>query len=348
MVTSKFAKIHHLLASVIALTLWLPASPAHAGTDTDQLKTASHSMLSDFAVPIFRCVDNHYETVDPRSPYFNSCIDWHSSVHAHYALYVINEHTGSVNARDRADLTFNRYPVSSELSYMRARVVHNIYDNPYGFSWLLRLAKQREETTGDTTLRPLADFAFAQIKTQLRNPQVTVHETEYQNLSWAVMNYYEWAKYTKNNAEIAYVQNVVRDRIKPVACDPRWDAGTSNTGYFGKCLMRLAAVATVEGSTSTSWITDQLPSTYSVPPRQNLGSYHLNGLNFTHAFALARIGNVTGRANLVDNAARLVTYQHQQSSVWNGSYLNSHWLPQIGVLAIDEILAGSNDATTTT
>jgi hypothetical protein len=55
--------------------------------------------------------------------------------------------------------------MSAELAYMQTRLVNNSSEILYGNSWFIALAIEREEATGQTDMRPLAEWAANRIRT---------------------------------------------------------------------------------------------------------------------------------------------------------------------------------------
>lgn len=294
-------------------------------------------MAQELAGPIQDCLSRTRAGTDQQSPIFKGCWDWHSSVHAHYALIASHEMSGNRAALNRATQNLTPGNLNAELGYMKRRVTNNRSDNPYGFAWFLRLAIQHERSTGNTSLRPLADYAAAQVAAKLRSNSTTVISTGYNNTGWTALHLAEWAQHTGNGQYKQLTQQVAQ-QLKNQHCDTNRDAGSGIGGFMPACLMRIAAVATIEGKTATPWVNQQLPQGFNVPVRPNTARGHHNALNFSRAFALARIGNVTGNAALKNNAAELVNWQVSNSRVWKTDFQNnSHWLAQFGVLALQEV-----------
>lgn len=329
--------------TAVAATAFTP-SLAHAAENAESVRANKASMASALSKPVFDCVRNTSHSVNRQSPLFNTCVDWHSAVHAYYALYATSKMSGNTTGASLADQHFSS-GIDRELAYMRTKVVRTWSDNPYGFAWLLRTAMAQKNTSGSNTLHPLADYAAAQLRQGLQSNSARVDDSEYSNLSWTVISFADWARHTGNAEDMALAKKVVNERIKPHTCDPMSDSGTNSDGFFPTCLLRIAAVATVEGRASRAWVGQNIPVGFNAKVRPNTATGHSNALNFSRAFALSRIGRITERTDLSNNAAELLSWQVNNSRVWTTDFRNnSHWLAQFGVLALEDLTAGSTPA----
>lgn len=329
--------------TAIAVTALTPTL-AHAAENAESVRSNKASMASALSKPVFDCVRNTSHSVNRQSPLFNTCVDWHSAVHAYYALYATSKISGNTTGASLADQHFSS-GIDRELAYMRTKVVRTWSDNPYGFAWLLRTSMAQKNTSGSDTLRPLADYAAAQIRQGLQSNSARVDDSEYGNLSWTVISFADWARHTGNAQDMALAKKVVNERIKPHTCDPTTDSGTNSGGFFPTCLMRAAAVASVEGRSSRAWVGQNIPVGFTAKVRPNTATGHSNALNFSRAFALSRIGRIAERPDLSNNAAELLSWQVNNSRVWTTDFRNnSHWLAQFGVLALEDLTSGSTPA----
>jgi hypothetical protein len=233
---------------------------------------------------------------------------------------------------------------------MRFAVVHDNSDNPYGFSWLLLVDRERELTTGDTALRPLADFAAQQILVDLHaldkaTAEARIASTEYVNLSWTILTLNAWAKFTNNATYQAAVDQATNDWLMDPAVDAMCpfakDTAPNATGFFAPCLLRLATVVDVKGpEAARSWVTQRLPSTLDIQPITSPNGIHAHSLNFSRAVGLWGIFVTTGDTRYQEAFAQLMNYQMAHPDIWRTNYANyAHWVAQFGVLAIDRTYA---------
>lgn len=281
------------------------------------------------------------------SPMFGNCFDWHSDVHAHWALYAASGHTGDARwaVASENDLRLSR--ISAERSYLSGgAIAGNRYENPYGLGWMLRLARDREAVTGDAALRPLGDAAVGHMKRAMNGWTADAWRrnagtSEYYNPSWALLNMWEWSQFTGDADLAAWVRGKSDAHLKDPALDQTLPASVDAVserrgGFFPPALLRLAAVGAIDGAASREWVASRVPADFHVPAYPNIGAAHSNALTFSRAMALNLIGAHLGRADLRANASELIDWQMARPQVWQwgNDYLNTHWIAQFGILAI--------------
>lgn len=327
-----------------------PASQPQPGSaQWNQFLSQRTDDLYQLSVPVLACIQTQ-GVVNLPSPLFHGCYDWHSGVHAFYALYDIARHTGNDIFSLAANNDLKPELVPAELQYMRFAVVHNTSDNPYGFAWLLRVERELEITTGNTTLRPLADYAAQQIANGIQaldtaTAQKDILSSEYANLSWAVLNLNLWSQFTHNATLQAVVDTATSNRLMDSTIDTQCpvtaDAAPDATGFMPPCLLRLAAVIEVQGAKAAhDWVLARLPHNFTIDPIANPNGIHAHALNFSRAFALWDIFQSTQDPRYQQTYANLLNYQIAHPDLWRVDYPDySHWVAQFGVLAIDSSFA---------
>jgi hypothetical protein len=347
-----------MLCAVVAQSLLHPAAAKESASTNAVWKSflSDRTELYETLAPAFvSCFKRRDSLIDPLSPIFHGCIDWHSAVHAAYSHHVLYRRTGDEEYLDLVDAQFAPQGVSlipAEQAYERAKAPnYALSENPYGFGWFLVLAREREESTEKKDLREMADFAAEQMMTwfdtRLENGDTTTYilNTAHPNYSWSLINLDVWAKYTKDKT----IQDAVRAAGKPLldagldgACPADKDLAPDASGFQPACLMRLAAIAHIWGDAKRAWIEKRLPKDLYVPPVTDPRGCHSGGLNFTRAFALYQLFSVTGNTDYRDNYVELIRYHVGRPDLYMGEmyfgnpdYLcYSHWVAQVGVRAI--------------
>ena len=115
----------------------------------------------DYVRVLAESVEQSFLRRDTTHPAFGGCIDWHSSVHGAYALLTASRLTGESRWAEIVDTALTLDCLEAELASLRnGELNHEI---PYGFSWFLKLAIEREQGWGNIDLLPLA----AEISTKL-------------------------------------------------------------------------------------------------------------------------------------------------------------------------------------
>ena len=347
-----------LLCAVLGQALLHPAvAKEPPGTKaTWKSFLADRTELYEALAPAFvSCFKRRDSAVDPLSPIFHGCIDWHSAVHAAYSHHVLYRRTGDEEYLDLLEAQIAPQGVSlipAEQVYERAKAPnYPLTENPYGFGWFLVLAREREESTQKKDFREMADFAAEQMMTwfdtRLSRGDATTYilDTAHPNYSWSLINLDVWAKYTNDKAILDAVRAASQPLLDPGLdgpCPADKDTATNARGFQPACLMRLAAVAHIWGDEKRAWIAKRLPKDLYVPPVTDPANCHAGGLNFTRAFALYQLFLVTGNTDYRDNYVQLIRYHVGRPELYMGEmYLGnpdylcySHWVAQVGVRAI--------------
>jgi len=359
----KFTRVRHVLIALLALAVGVAplATPAAAGPpgersgDWTSFLGDREKLMEDLAPAFVSCFKRRDSLIDPASPIFHGCLDWHSAVHAAYSHHVVYRRTGDKTYLELAQDQIAPQGVSlvpAEEVYIRAKAPnYALSENPYGFGWFLVFAKEREESTKRKDFRSMADFAadqmmgwFEQRKAR-GDTQNYILNRAHPNYSWSLINLDVWARYTGDkkilNATKAAAKPLLDpglDDLCPVDRDQEKDAG----GFQPACLMRLAAVAHVYGNTMRDWVSDRLPKSYHIDPIKDPSGCHAGGLNFTRAFALFQMYRITGNTSYRDNYVELIRYHVSRPELYMGEqYLGnpdylcySHWVAQVGIRAI--------------
>jgi hypothetical protein len=349
-----------LLLLALALTAGtVPAGGLEEDPEEDATWTAfvadRDALLEALAPPILECFQRRDSLIDPLSPIFHGCLDWHSAVHAAYSHYAISRRTGISGpagiAEDKiAPLGVSLVPL--EHRYLQAKGLDlPLTENPYGFGWFLVLAAERERAGHGTDLREMADDAAQQMsrwfqeRLDRRDARTYITNPNHANYSWSLLNLDTWARHTGDEA----LGEAVRRFSAPLfaggldsSCPAERDTATDQIGFQPVCLMRLAAAAQIWGPSVADWVDARLPDDLHVPPVTEPANCHAGGQNFTKAFALQRLHQVTGDTGYRDNAIELIRYHVGRPDLYiDPSYVGdpgylcySHWVAQLGVRAI--------------
>ncbi|MBX2796527.1 MAG: DUF2891 domain-containing protein [Myxococcales bacterium] len=276
---------------------------------------------------------------DTAWPAFHGCYDWHSAVHGVYALHAIHRLTGAPLCLEVADSVLTASAIREEQTLLEAGGVPG--ELPYGYAWLLALARERELATGRADLAPLATAAAKRLAAWMRALSSTafstaVHADDYRNLSWALLNLGEWSAHTGHQAHVALAEGLARQLMGLDASLPLGRDLDAPRNFFPPALHRVLAVLTLLPEEETAdWISDLLPERFDLRPVETPQTAHLAGLNFSRAWGLWRLWQVTGEARW-----RTLYVDHLQTHLsrpeyWAVNYdAHSHWVPQFGVYAL--------------
>jgi Protein of unknown function (DUF2891) len=353
-------------ALVFLALLLFPAQPITAQepepeSETDRIfrefREDRTELYNTLAPPFVDCFKRRDSAIDPLSPIFHGCLDWHSAVHAAYSHHALYRHTGAGTYLDLVEQQIAPQGVSliaAEQVYEQAKGADlPLTENPYGFGWFLILARERELSTGKTDFRPMANYAanemvkWFQARATNNDARSFILNTAHANYSWSLMNLDVWARYTNDATLLAAVREASKPLLQNFSCPATRDQNvTTPVGFQPACLMRLAAAAHIWGDHVKDWVAARLPADFHIDPITELTSdeCHQGGLNFTRSFALYQLYQLTGNTDLRDNYVELVRYHVGRPDLYiDPDYLGdpgymcySHWVAQLGVRSISE------------
>lgn len=343
-----------------------PLPPVASTPTWDQFLNLRESYLKQLSPGFVDCFQRHDSLIDPVSPIFHGCEDWHSSVEAAYSLHMEYRQTGDTSFLNTANgqiapAGISLVPleqvyeqtVASPLTLPGLNTDLNVIDEqPYGFSWMLLADRERELSTGKKDLRPLADYAAKEVQAWLQSQldggtaDAKILDPTYQNYSWALLNLATWAHFTQDKTMLDFVQTAGRplfDTALDTTCVANTDLTAPPAGAFiPPCLMRVAAAVRIYGAEATDWAKAEVPAGYPAAPYTQWGDCHSFGVNAYGAFALYEISLGTGESQLRDDAAHLIGYVVGEPSLYDsptratdpGYDCYGHWLGQVTVRAI--------------
>jgi hypothetical protein len=358
--TTVFAGVTAAIATIALVISGAPAAGAKQSSASDKswhdFISDRTGMLNKLAPSFVDCFKRRDSLIDPLSPIFHGCIDWHSAVHAAYSHHVVYHRTGAYAYLDLVEQQIAPQGVSlvpAELAYERAKGEDlPLSENPYGFGWFLLLARERQISTGKKDFRDMADYAAArliewfQTRAARGDAQSFILNAAHPNYSWSLINLDIWGRYTNDDKILDAVHTASKplfDQSLDKNCPAKSDRSEKAQGFQPPCLMRLAAVAHIWGDHAKDWVQARLPAEgLDIPPVTNPSGCHAGGLNFTRAFALYQLFLVTGDTRYRQNYATLIRYHVGRPKLYRDeSYLGdpgylcySHWVAQFGVRAI--------------
>jgi len=310
-----------------------------AGDDDDweDLLDRRDQALIDLGEPVVDCVAR----VDTDHPAFHGCIDWHSSVHGTWALHVLARLLEDDSYLDAADAVLDAASVAGELADLDQNALG--WEIPYGYSWFLDLARERE-AAGRDDLAPLAQTVATDLGIWLFGLEddaliQQVFNDAYGNASWALLGLWRWAEHV---GDVTLAERLV-DRAIDI-----WlplgdvclvaDEADHTVQFFPPCLHRMMALDALlpVGAARDTWL-EQI-DTQGVPDLQVVDdptTDHGAGLNFSRAWGLWSLYDATG-----DTAWRSLYVDHvvthlDRPEYWAEDYrAHSHWIPQFGIRAL--------------
>jgi hypothetical protein len=332
-----------LLAALTILLAGCSPPPSHVATTPtagpvgwDAFAGRRVGALISLAAPVLECIRRH----DTTHPAFHGCIDWHSSVHATYALLAVSRLTGDPQYR-RAALTASGDPgaLAAEREAVRSGALDD--ELPYGFAWLLVLDAEAGRDGLDTFHAlgtVVRDRLVAYLRAESTAPGLVtdVAERAYASPVWADFALARWAGRYQDGATGALTRQVaVRMSGTGVAaslCTP--EAFAADVEFLSPChLLYLLSAETEVPDQVLARRLDVIVATPVTP--EPLPDAHAAGLNFSRAWGLYAAWRTYHRPELRNTWVRLVSAQLDRTDEWRTGYDRyAHWVAQFGIFAI--------------
>ncbi len=298
-------------------------------------------VLDTMAPVIARCLP----AKDTTHPVFHGCVDWHSSVHGHWALFRTDRVTGA-HARE-ADLADRSLEPEGLAKEMRDLARDPSFEMPYGRAWFLLLAEEhagwaaKTEGRDAAKLRPLADAIADSLVAFYSGEAPDVATREYDNASWALLRMHRWFAHTGDEARRKKVEGWIAGLRGLEGADEGFAFDRGHTDFFSRFGNFATAVVktqdrpAIEGFLRRHPIRDE-----DLRPLVEVGraAHHL-GTNWSRAWAFAALADAAPeeadrtrfhaawRAHVEQGLKQHVL---SVGDVW--SY--DHWVPQFAVYAV--------------
>jgi hypothetical protein len=277
---------------------------------------------------------------DTSSPAFHGCYDWHSAVHATWALLAIGRALGDADAEALASSMLGVDALAGELAQLEAGDLEAM-EVPYGYAWLLTLAVERERG-GHDDLVPLAEVAAGVLEehvASLAAEQIdrALGAADYDNLSWELFNLHAWARQRGDGTRAAWVEAFVVDEVLPRedVC-PLSGAPAETANFFSPALQRaMLLIATLPEPELEDWVADHVPAAFEIEPLEAPMGVHPAGLNFSRTWGLHALYGATGDRRFRDLYVGHIEAHMELTGYWAENYdFYSHWVPQFGIYGI--------------
>jgi hypothetical protein len=284
---------------------------------------------------------------DTDAPVFRGSIDWHSSVHAHWALLRIARVTGRhAEAAALADRSLSPKGLAAERIYLAERPA---FEMPYGRAWFLRLAIEHDRWSRASNgkdperLRPLARTMAASLREHLASlPKPTPATPEYANPCWALAQLAAWYAFLGDDAGVAWVRDHVAQRYLRSAAEVSFADDAGRPEFFSRFGNWAYVIARTQDAAALATFLAQRPvADAALAPVVPDGKVaHAFGMNWSRAWdlgTLARCGPERDRPRFrgafeAHVAAGTKDHDRFAGDVW--AY--DHWVPQFAVYALTD------------
>jgi len=292
---------------------------------------------------------------DGQRAIFHGCFDWHSSVHAHWALYRMDlDGTGTKRTlAEQADRSLDADAIARVVDELRAEPS---YEMPYGRAWLLRLVSEHEawhlERRGERSmrLRALGDAAAASLVESFERSSPDPRTGDYRNGSWPIAQLVSYARATEDLALEATAMRFVASRFaaRPLGWVETTDHDPS--AFFSSYWSWVYVIATAYGAEETLSLVapEGIPEEALTPiPDPGVASdvHHL-GINWSRSWAIKALArhaitklgasHALSRKLVAAYHAHVLAGRERHFRYRGDYYAYDHWVPQFAVYAITD------------
>ena len=313
------------------------------------VRLALASVAREYPTNVSHLVRGPSDVKPPRelTPAFWGCYDWHSAVHAHWALLRIARATGShADAAEEVDRSLSTEGLAREAKYLAA---HGDFEMPYGRAWFLLLASEfarwsREGSRKDPDrLRPMADAVAKSLEAFYADRVPDPATREYDNDSWALAQLHAWYRSVGDDTARARVERTVSERFLAKSGGPSFALDRDRTDFFSPFSTWVHLVATTQpAATLAEFLASRPVPDADLVPLEPTGevAHHL-GTNWSRAWAMRALATrVPGDAQRARYGAAYEAHvraglrDHRRFAGDVRAY--DHWVPQFAVYALTD------------
>jgi len=273
------------------------------------------------------------EALDHRRihPAFYGSYDWHSAVHMHWSLARIHKMHPSGDIAACLDRHLGSENLAAELAYFRSPAGVT-FERPYGWAWLLKLQAELIGTPWEKAGAPLAAELAARFGRFVGAPY-PIRAGNHGNSAFACLLALDYARASADTVLSRTISGSATrwygaDRDAPLAYEPSLD------DFLSPALVEALLMKEVLSEREfAGWLARFMPAgigPLAEPPsgfdRADAKQVHLDGLSFSRAWSLRRLG-------FADAAQRHLSAALPHVA---GDYAGAHWLASFALLALTE------------
>lgn len=325
-----------LRRSLLGILVWsgvslaIAAPPFPAFNNLDQVDV----LLQYWGEEAADNINNTTGSVDALSPLFNTSIDWHSSVHGHFAAMFSGTSLSDTAILDRVTSQYTEEKVLRELNF------NSQHEQQYGYPWLLLYGVYLFEHSPEVyqTLKPLLTRVYQNVIDQVQSLNYSNYvrslSSGYRNYNFMLLALYRYAEQTGDTVSA----NLAKDRLTRYAPYVDWGQIGSGDFFAPKAIAAMAYDAMdVQG---VAW--EKLETAYQndplAVPNVSALAAHSKGRVVTVAWGAWVMYERTQKTRYLDAYIAMLNavYQDLNRSFGRAGYFGQigHWVPHFGVIAL--------------
>ncbi len=266
---------------------------------------------------------------------FHGCIDWHSAVHAHWAVLRASNHQQTISPE--ADSILARLQSSAlddERAYMMSRPS---FEMPYGRSWFLALAIEYERLVDDGAVEAMADDMASSLREYLSNRVIDPRIREYKNHTWALTQLLRFYKHRNDGEGESWVNAQVDAYYLTYDSQVNLAIDFTRSDFFSLWGNWAHLLGLRDPLALESWLDQQVISDADLQVITSTSSAHQLGMNPSRVWGLSWAAQVSDDPRFKTAISEHVTEiekTHINSSSNYGAY--GHWVPQFATYALSQ------------
>lgn len=324
----------HARLALVALGILHAAASSAGAAEVPQsllpLLLAKEEYGRDLAEPIAACVVRR----DTDHPVFHGCIDWHSSVHGHWALIALNRAAPDIALPEKVRSVFANPGIGSEIAKLEG---DPDFEMPYGRAWFLRLAIEYMRANDDMRTKQYADRVLHSLVRHFEARSIDLLSVNYASATWALVNMLDYANRFGMTSERIRIVAQIENKVDFWTLDCSYD---EEVGLFMALCTNVALLAArvLEPEDYRRWSNWYLEHVGLPEPVGSPVNPHHHGLNFSRSWGLWELYSATGRLEFADAYAAHFLQTFQKPEHWRGDYEKvGHWVAQFGVFALQPL-----------
>jgi len=267
---------------------------------------------------------------DTDHPLFCGCIDWHSAVHAHWALLY-----AAKKLQISAEMVSKRLQpglIAEELSRLQASDARGeFFERPYGRAWFLQLARDYEQFFAKPDLHTAAEYIYATLIDYARADGGEVLSSDYDNACWYLYQIDQWALHTHKTADRRLIKQLARKRLGSIKA---WPDFYHVRGFFAPKSLALLLAHSVGDHELMLRLEAAVRAESLSPLRMPFATAHQGGLNYSRAWGLWTLFTFTGNPEYYRAFTSHLRYMDENFVLWQNDYQRyGHWVAQFGLFA---------------
>ena len=263
---------------------------------------------------------------------FHGCIDWHSAVHAHWAVLRYANQIENTTHADVVESRLESAALTREWDYMLDRPG---FEMPYGRAWFLALAIEFEKRSNDTTLPAMADDMADSLRSYLAARTIDPGTREYSNHTWALTQLLRFYRHRGDSEGERWVTNLVDNHFQNYdpAINPRWDL--SRNDFFSLWSNWALLLGERDKNMLRSWLEQQTIAAADLAPIALTSSRRAGG-NASRTWGLSWIVQVSDDPKYRQALDAHIEANEQAFDIYEGDYGYGHWVSQFVMYALTQ------------